>query len=125
MSHVTRLFAATALLFILAGTVHFFAEGSHLLINLTPVAMHGDSVGFAITIRPIIAVTTSIIAMVAYRLFFGPGPPVSMRSVRDAIVRRCGAGRKARAFPNLKYKAPPFNKLAKMRLRMYSRFYIT
>jgi hypothetical protein len=122
MSHVTRLFAATALLFILAGTVHFFAEGSQLLINLTPVALYGDSVGMAITIRPIIAAAASVVAMAAYRLFFGPGPPLTLRSVKNAIIRGCRAGRKARAF--LKKTSTYWPKLMKMRVRMYSRFYI-
>jgi hypothetical protein len=120
----TRFRTATLVVAVIAILV-VAAEGQMVLIKpLMPVAQYGDSVG--VMKSPIMETTAkaiSIVAMATYALFFGPGPPETLRSVRNAIIRGAGTEGKAHAF--LKKASTYRAKLTKMHVRMYSRFYIT
>jgi len=123
---ITRIRAATLAIVAIAILV-VAAEGQMVLIKpLMPVAQYGDSVG--VMKSPIMKTTgiaISIVAIAINTLFFGPGPPAALRSVKNAIIHGAGTeGRKARTF--LKNKSTSYTtKLMKSRVRIYSRFYIT
>ena len=130
-SHVTRETTALAILMliILAGTVHIVVvEGSQVVNTLMPLPNVSSNAGAELRLSPtsIIsnAVAVSVVTAGGIMIFAGPGPPMSLCSVKKAIIRGCGTSRKARAFQNLKHRFAYFN-IAKMRVRVYSRFYIT